>query len=185
MLVKTNSNWKAGNTSLGVSIYSESEYEVIGVVETKTFDSYVVSDDETKYPDGAVHTDGYYYERVSEGITPQMFGCTKMAVDKYTFASKSALNVGIPHSLGEIPKYVFIFSEVDEPTSTSSAYLTKYWGAMPVNSSRVVDGYMDYTQSDSWKNSTLSLYNTDILIKSNIDFEYWLTGVEYTIISMA
>ena len=119
------------------------------------------------------------------GITPEMFGCTKMAVDKHTFASKSALKVGIPHSLGELPKFVFIFSGVDDPTSDASSYLVRYWGALPKTSRTTMDGYFDYRSNDAFKSSTLSLYNTDTEIKSNISYYFWLTGIEYTVITMA
>ena len=53
-----------------------------------TFIDYVVSDKETAYPDGG-EKGGYWYERVSEGITPEMFGCTKMAIDEVTISSRT------------------------------------------------------------------------------------------------
>ena len=167
---------------------SEGTYKYTGTKvvseEIKGFLNYIVSDKETAYPDGG-EKNGYWYEKVGDGLTPEMFGCTKMAVDKYTFASKSTLNVPIPHSLGEIPKYLFIFSEVNAPTSDSSNYLVRYWGAMPKSSKSTMAGFKDYRSSNDWGNTTEFFYNTDTQIVSNKTFEFWLTGVEYTIITMA
>ena len=45
------------------------------------------------------------------GITPQMFGCTKMAVDEFILsADKSTGEYTINHSLGEKPKLFFILT---------------------------------------------------------------------------
>ena len=75
------------------------------------FIDYVVSDKETAFPDGG-EKGGYWYERVSEGITPEMFGCTKMAVDTFTLSSTTVIkNYTISHSLGEIPKFMYVVAE--------------------------------------------------------------------------
>ena len=78
----------------------------------KTFIDYIVSDDPNKYPSDGLHTDGYWYEKVSEGITPEMFGCTKMAIDTYTPAANIMMgDVTLYHSLGEKPRLVIIVSD--------------------------------------------------------------------------
>ena len=56
---------------------------------------------------------------IKEKITPEMFGCTKMAVDEITFASDVASDTEINHSLGEIPRYVFLLRD-SMPTSTTT-----------------------------------------------------------------
>ena len=148
------------------------------------FIDYIVSDDPNKYPNVGKQGE-YYYEKVVGGLTPEMFGCSKIAVDKYTFALKSALNVPIPHSLGEIPKVLFIFSEVNDPTSDSSQYLVRYWGALPKSSTSTMYGYKDYRQSNAWGYTTQSFNNTDTEINGKSSYQYWLTGEEYTVITMA
>lgn len=72
---------------------------------------YVVSDKETAYPDGG-EKGGYWYEKFSERITPELFGCTKMAIDEVTFSSRTLLSeVTFNHSLGEKPSHVIIVVE--------------------------------------------------------------------------
>lgn len=75
-------------------------------------EEYVIDNNPDKYPDGAVHTDGYYYEKVSEGITPEMFGATKKEEQTFTVSS-SVSEKTITHSLGEIPKLVLCFPSED------------------------------------------------------------------------
>ena len=72
------------------------------------FIDFVVSDSETAYPNSAVHTDGYWYERVGE-IKPEMFGCSKIAIDKYTPTANGAFK-NIPHSLGQAPSLVIVIA---------------------------------------------------------------------------
>lgn len=71
-----------------------------------TFIDYVVSDKENAYPDGG-EKDGYWYERVSKGITPEMFGLSKMEVMEYIPASSGKLSyyngMTFNHSLGTTP----------------------------------------------------------------------------------
>ena len=147
------------------------------------FLGYIVSDKETAFPDGG-EKDGYWYERVSDGITPEMFGCTKMAVDKYTFASQTNLATGIPHSLGVAPKYVFIFSYLTD-LPTSSSYLIEYYGRRAVNNGGATEGWMIYSSSGKWQQTTMGFVITQSILKTNASYYYWLTGVEYTVITMA
>lgn len=78
----------------------------------KFFEDFVVNDDETAYPDDGAQ-DGYWYERVVEGIpvdeavTAELLGCSKIAIDKYTPSSNVAFN-NIPHSLGQVPSLVIV-----------------------------------------------------------------------------
>lgn len=41
------------------------------------------------------------------GITPEMFGCSKIAFDDFAFSAQMDLNTRISHSLGTTPKYAF------------------------------------------------------------------------------
>ena len=75
---------------------------ILAAYEYSTFISYIVSDKETAYPDGAVHTDGYYYEKVSEGA-------------QIAEGSKSGSNANphnnpiIEHGLGVKPTNIIIY----------------------------------------------------------------------------
>ena len=148
------------------------------------FIDYIVSDKETAYPDGG-EKGGYWYEKVGDGLTPEMFGCTKMAVDKYTFASQTDLATGIPHSLGVAPKYVFIFSYLTD-LPTLSYYLIEYYGRCAGNSNGgITQGWMIYSSSGKWEHTSMGFVNTESILKANASYYYWLTGVEYTAITMA
>ena len=67
------------------------------------FIDFVVSDSETAYPDGAVHTDGYWYEKVVEGINIDEYENFK--TETVTLASQST---DLPHTYGEVPDLVII-----------------------------------------------------------------------------
>lgn len=73
------------------------------------FIGYVVSDDSTKYPDKAVHTDGYYYEKIVEGIDLSATGLTKWEMGSFVVASNSTTK-SVNHSLGVIPKIALCFN---------------------------------------------------------------------------
>lgn len=108
------------NTSIDpfTTLISLVEYEYHTIETGKTFIDYIVSDNETKYPDGDVQ-DGYYYERVNdikEVLTCGFF--TKVAIDEFTPASNTNIPV-ITHSLGVLPKAVIILPMYNTPSSTS------------------------------------------------------------------
>ena len=86
---------------------SNYKYDIHSAKIEYTFLDYVVSDKENAYPNGG-EKDGYWYERVSEGITPEMFGATKKEEQTFTVSS-SVSEKTITHSLGEIPKLVLCF----------------------------------------------------------------------------
>ena len=101
----------------------------------KNFINYVISDDPNKYPDGAVHTDGYYYERVSEGIDLVKIGCTKFEEGSVVLSSDSD-SMSLNHSLDVVPKFGLLYTD-ELPNS----------GAYVKNMSRVIrpsDGYDGY-----------------------------------------
>lgn len=158
----------------------------------KNFINYVVSDDESQYPDGAVHTDGYYYERVSEGITPQMFGCTKMAVDTYTPTSNIALDsISIPHSLGEIPKIFFILAE-KKITAENYAYINYVsgykngFGGLGYFDSKeyIVSQYGTFVSKSIINLPNFPSYTATNTGTASILFRY-KSGVTYKVITMA
>lgn len=72
------------------------------------FVDFVVNDTETAYPDGGTQ-DGYWYEKVSDGIPLSVFESSKYAIDTFTLTSDTkATNYSISHSLGSTPKFVFL-----------------------------------------------------------------------------
>ena len=157
------------------SDYSTAHYLIIGFVLTYTFLDYIVSDKETAYPDGG-EKGGYWYEKIFE-ITPQMFGCTKMAIDYKIWASASG-SIRYAHSLGEAPKVAILTCGGNAP-STGSGVLTdiclgSYWVH-----NRLVDG----------KISTGSNYTDASLEKTSVSHGHingdTFAGVKYTIITMA
>ena len=53
-----------------------------------------------------------FHRKASGGITPEMFGYTKMAIDTYTLAANTMMgDVTLYHSLGEKPRLVMIVSD--------------------------------------------------------------------------
>lgn len=86
--------------------------------EIKIFMEYVVSDSPTAYPDGGTQ-DGYWYEKVADGLPLELLGCTKYAIDTFTSSTRSLSNkTNIPHSLGEKPK-IIILTAVDFISTTN------------------------------------------------------------------
>ena len=94
------------------------------------------------------------------GITPEMFGLTKMAVDTFTYTSKRMLrNQDFYHSLGKEPKLVLLihdtaYTYASEPLEISFATTLTNYGVRVVYSTAagVVDGENKislYTINDS------------------------------------
>ena len=147
------------------------------------FIDYVVSDKETAYPDGG-EKGGYWYERVREGLTPEMFGCTKMAVDKFTLSSTLICNAhSISHSLGTIPKFMFIIAG-KKPTAYYNVY--QVLSTNPHLNSEISSNIICYYSSGSYNADTVvinSITNNQFKV-SNSTFKY-SEGIEYTVITMA
>ena len=149
----------------------------------KTFIDYIVSDDPNKYPSDGLHTDGYWYERVSDGITPEMFGCTKMAVDKFTLSSTLICNAHlISHSLGTIPKFIFIIAE-KKPTEYYNVY--QVLSTNPHLNSEISSNIICYYHSGIYDADTVPIdsITSNQFKVSNSTFKY-TAGIEYTVITM-
>ena len=142
------------------------------------FVDYVVSNSENAYPDKAVHTDGYYYEKVVDGITPEMLGCTKMAIDTFVFTVDTAINAAINHSLGEAPKYLFILIDA-EPASVATTRVKKYIG---FGGGAGLMGYILYNVTSQ---TPIDFSVDDATIRSSKATYYWYGGIKYTLITMA
>lgn len=190
------------DNSTGLYVWKKSQNDT-----DHTFVGYVVSDDENAYPDKAVHTDGYYYEKV-KGITAEMFGCTSMAVDTYTSAEDISYNIIVPHSLGKIPKLVLIIASSDvgyyDVNYADKGYVTHLFileitdsevttsapkGIYAANSKQVSKG-TKYPAliSDYITNSSSLIFdaaNLHLTASGNSTSGYLKAGVSYNVISMA
>lgn len=149
------------------------------VILKGSFVDYVVSDKEDAYPDKDIHTDGYYYEKVVDGITPEMLGCTKMAIDTFAFTADTAINTTINHSLGEKPKYLFVLIDA-EPASAATTRVKKFIGFGTDNSDLM--GYMLYNVTSQ---TSIYFVATDTTVRSSTTNYYWYGGIKYTVITMA
>ena len=170
------------------------------------FIDYIVSDKETAYPDGG-EKGGYWYEKVVGGISPEMFGLTKMAVDKYTPTAEDNL-MTIPHSLGETPKIAILIADkndVGEYLSSNGTYVYVFFAYMShMSDNKYPYGYDEglYTNgtkrygklnpiaSGSGTNKS-SLNETKVIFVFQYTdttytyYGYYKKGVEYTLITMA
>ena len=154
------------------------------------FIDYVVSDKETAYPDGG-EKDGYWYERVSEGITPEMFGCTKMAIDTYIPSSNIKIDEQeIPHSLGIIPRAIIMVADRDTYQYTGDYCQFVFYTINKDNKAygNMLRTYPEYNQKYVDGMSGVSRYVTktnfkwDVSIAQNSNYPpSYKSGVTYTI----
>ena len=149
---------------------------------------FVVSDDSNAYPDGAVHTDGYYYERFVGELTPEMFGCTKVAIDTVTFASdqhflSNGAKYYLPHSLGEIPKHAILWAQTDITTYVYPGYLQGFdiRKNVGLNAYDCVNWLIQSNNSFTGQLRTPSLTADGVYINGGT----FKAGVEYKLITMA
>lgn len=185
--------------------YYKAHYLIIGYVPVYTFLDYIVSDKETAYPDGG-EKGGYYYEKVFE-ITPQMFGCSKIAIDKYTPTAEGNL-MTIPHSLGETPKIAILIAnknDVGEYSSSNGTHVYVFFAYMShISDNSYPYGYDEGLYTNGTKRygklnpiasgsgtDKSSLNETEVIFvfqytNKNLDYYgYYKKGVEYTLITMA
>lgn len=77
-------------------------------IDIKELIGYAVSDNETQYPDGGVHTDGLWYES-HKLLLP--FGIRDIEVQEKVFTAPAYIKTLEPvkHNLNKVPRAVFIF----------------------------------------------------------------------------
>lgn len=158
--------------------------------EIKEFIGYIVADDEDKYPNGAFHSDGYWYEKIDGGLTPEVFGCSKVAIDKFTFSTQQDLNTRLSHSLGVVPVYAFLVST----QNVSLSYAVEYGTITEISSADTYYGMARLKTNSGHTYSTYSLSNASLRpTNATVQFlggsyggtTYYEAGVEYTLITMA
>ena len=169
------------NTSFSSSIENAFEYYDYAY----EYKGYIVSDKETAYPDGG-EKGGYWYEKVSEGITPEMFGCTKMAVDTFTLTSDTVgSEYNISHSLGTKPKYFIIIGDFSG-VSKSTYDIISVMGA-----NHNLSGSVNHANLSYWRNSMVETYYVSLSQISTAEFrvndpsDHFKANVKYTVITMA
>lgn len=141
-------------------------YSILYLDNEYTFLNYVVSDNENAYPDGAVHTNGYYYEKVVEGLDIDLsaLGCTAYEMGSIKLTS-STTNFTINHSLGVIPKYVILYANSTSDKMVTSFISIRYNNA---SNSRSVMGYRNYSGTlTSDTNAATTLSDTSVTFKTN------------------
>ena len=175
------------NVSAGVYFHIANANYPYTLFESETilsFIDYIVSDKETAYPDGG-EKGGYWYEKVGEGLTPEMFGCTQMAVDTFTLTSRtSASKYTISHSLGTEPKYFIIIGDYDDSNSTYDIY--SVMGANHNLSSIVYYANICYWANSSFENSyvTISPISSVGFKVDNVNYKF-KANAKYTVITLA
>ena len=161
-----------GSTGL-MKYVGDKTYYVHNVIgETVGF---VVSDNSSAYPDGGVQ-DGYWYEKVSEGIDLSALGCTKAVTEKITPSSRTQK---IYHSLGITPKIVIVTTE----STTVGQYDTQGFIVAPFSlkttAIKILLGctYEYYSGANVINNS-----NVEFLTSKYINVgPYFTAGVEYIV----
>lgn len=152
------------------------------------FIDYVVSNDSSAYPDGA-EQDGYWYERADQ-LTPEMFGFTKIAIDKIVFSSRTKVyQYNLEHSLGDVPK-VAIFQPLSAQTPVAyDVHRIVFNNVLGKSANN-----MNYASSLAYYNSskqltcaqmaytTASMTNT--YVNSSDADEYFPAGIEFALITM-
>ena len=134
-------------------------------------------------------------ESVPEGVDLSLFGCTKYAVDTFTVTSNT-YSINITHSLGEVPKLALIIAskKVNGPSSSQRAVYRALmsaldgtekagWVASGIDSSGNHQLFTYGANSGSYfdaKATHLQWWGS-----SGGYYAYFMTGVEYKLITMA
>ena len=143
---------------------------------------FVVSDDPTAYPDGG-EQDGYWYEKFQ--LDPALFGCTKCALDKFTFSSRTRATTKVSHGLGEMPNLFFIIATaaVSPNYDLINALSLNYGGNPSTAYTFRINGNKGLSQASYGQTTAVTDSKVSVGYYSNET--YYAAGVEYTLITMA
>ena len=174
----TNKQILQGNNANLLNIKNNAKKEGAYVWKKLTADGgdfidFVVSDSETAYPDGAVHTDGYWYQRVVEGIKGEEIFFTQ---------STASRTVTIPHSLGVVPTGFHLrVTTYDERTNGVKTVVC------PFTSDSSARGVYKFSGNSSIQNGGFeaTITNTEITIDTNSNSWTFAAGYEYRMIVWA
>ena len=152
------------------------------------FVNFVVSDSETAYPDGGTQ-DGYWYEKVVEGIPLSQLGFTKFAIDTVKYTSRTPCkNYPINHSLGEKPKIAILLPDITGYASGVSNYDVRGFAALKGYDGNIEESccYYAYYNSGSISGATTSAIFTESTAQiSKSSTHYYGKNITYTLLTMA
>lgn len=125
------------------------------------------------------------------GGKPEVFGCSKMAIDKIIFSSTQDMSTRLSHSLGVVPKYAFLIAQQEPNTTYAAMYCEMTYTTFPSEFYSIAylflgDGKRTFSTSTMKSSSTLPTDSTlQFLTGSYGGTSYYEAGVEYTLITMA
>ena len=118
-------------------------------------------------------------------ISPELFGCTKMAIDTFKYSTDTAVDY-VTHTLNEKPKYVFVRPKTTVVYNTTHSRYMHIFGMLAPTSPYHTFTYEYLTSSDVIGAGATSLqdssYETRIPIPKSISFA---ANIEYEVITMA
>lgn len=148
---------------------------------------FVVSSDPEAYPDGG-EQDGFWYERVSEGVSAEEFGYTKMAHNTFTFSTNQPLKgATFVHGLDAVPKLLVMFASGTDFESGSLSNMAIYPGREYSGTYVGNFTYQSYTDGRHSLNMvSLSSYTlTAEHLKIDISLQVIKAGVTYELLAFA
>lgn len=140
------------------------------------FIDFVVSDSESAYPDGGTQ-DGYWYEKVTEGITGEIITFTP---------SSNAQSITVQHNLKKAP-YAFILIGKNDTSYGIKSAVYPFYGVSYSNTTCVcrANVYTSSSNISSEINLTTEITDSQITLSTNSSIYYFKSGTEYTIIAIA
>lgn len=167
-------SYTGGNTT-GNTLQTKGDY--IGLV---------VSDNADAYPDIGIY-DEFWYEKISDGVDLlSMFNCTKISIDKFTYATVTGGNIEIAHSLGEKPRFAIIYCE-GNPKKNNSYSVVQNLMAVTDNTSDnrlyLIAWMLSY--NGEFFGMSKDTVKSDMSQKIPSAGVYYAEGTEYTLITMA
>lgn len=186
-LPETKQIYSDGNLGFSPSVGANLNYSyegkkaISGLQGVGDFVDYVVSDTETEYPDGGAQ-DGYWYEKNKDILTAEKLGYTKIAVDTFTLTSNASGTKTVSHSLGDLPKFLFLLSD-DTTDGYIRVYFCSYYGNEAMNIKYYnKNGNVVIYDASSISNPTWNSTQLQIFATASTKLR---AGQEYTLITMA
>ena len=153
-----------------------------------TLVGYVVDDNKSSYPDGGTQ-DGYWYEKVVEGIPLSQLGFTKFAIDTVKYTSRTPCkNYPINHSLGEKPKIAILLPDITGYASGVSNNDVIGFAALKGYDGNIMesDCYIAYCYSSSVRGVTTTAIFTESTAQISESSTYYFgKNITYTLLTMA
>ena len=147
----------------------------------ENFLDFAVSDNPTAYPD-VVEQDGYWYEKVVEGIDLSALGWTKCAIDYITPSTNIYIkNSPLRHSLGIAPKYIHIKALSTVTTTSYDLILLELVGCYSTDGSFHGGKMLCRDRNGSSEYTPIFSSDSEKIVISDA---YLIQGVQYRIITI-